>query len=492
MDRVLWYLGLAVLAVALILTLIAKPGLIEIGNRTLVFTQWWQGDLMDTGSLEALVREFEDKNPGIRIKLDTRPYTEIRDLLGASDRSDPDGDVTGKSFASDIIGIDSRWLWELVQQNRLEPLVAYRARTEAETLWTEGPPTEGPPIADPTTEAPMLVGPETAGSEAADSTTESPTSDLRTEYLQTPALGSEVPMRLTSGEGEEAAIGDWARPLVSFMTPLFYNIDMLQAAGFDRPPRNQTEFEAFAKAVTDTNTGRYGFALGLGEQESQGVYRDIFSWIWAAGQPMTAGGVLKIDTPQATAALRFLQGLNKEGVIAPGSFTKTGQDRLEEFRAGKIGMMIASIGDIRALAAAQAHQTAGDLAFGITTIPAPAAYQGKPVFGLTNWCAGISRTSKHKNEAWAFIAFLSDRAPQIAASSGAIHGGSSTTDDPLMAKAYDIYETGGGLEEFAGFPREVFLETVVWEEVRRLLEENQTPDYTAAVIEKRVAGGGMR
>ncbi|GHT75622.1 hypothetical protein FACS1894124_7220 [Spirochaetia bacterium] len=478
MDRVLWYLGLAVLVVALVLILRAKPGLIEIGDRTLVFTQWWQGDLMDAGSLEALVREFEDRNPGIRIKLDTRPYTEIRELLGASDRrsGDPDGDVADKSFAPDIIGIDPRWLWELVQQNRLEPLGAYRARTEAETLWT----------GDPTTVDPMLVGPETA-----DPTTEGPTGP-RTEYPQTSGLGPEVPIRLTSGEGEEAVIGDWARPLVSFMTPLFYNIDMLQAAGFDRPPRNQTEFAAFAKAVTDTNAGRYGFALGLAEQESQGVYRDIFPWIWAAGQPMTAGGVFKFDTPQATAALRFLQGLNKEGVIAPGSFTKTGQDRLEEFRAGKIGMMIASIGDIRALTAAQDHQTVGDLFFGITTIPAPASYPGKPVFGLTNWCAGISRTSKHKNEAWAFIAFLSDRAPRIAAHSGAIHGSSNTADDPLMAKAYDIYEAGGGLEEFAGFPREVFLETVVREEVRRLLEENQTPEYTAAVIEKRAAGGGIR
>jgi multiple sugar transport system substrate-binding protein len=287
------------------------------------------------------------------------------------------------------------------------------------------------------------------------------------------------------------------------MTPLFYNIEILQAAGFDRPPKNQDEFAAFAKAVTDPKADRYGFALGLGEQDPQGVYRDIFPWIWAAGQPMTESGDLKFDTPQAAAALRFLQGLIQEGVIAPGSFTKTGKDRLEEFNAGKIGMMIASIQDVRALASdpRSADQRSVDqkssVPFGITTIPAPASYFGKPVFGLTNWCAGISRTGKHKDEAWAFIAFLSERAPLIAARSGAIHGSSNAVDadqndDPLSAKAYDIYEAGDALEEFAGFPGEVFLERVVREEVRRLLEENQSPEYTAAVVQKRFAQGTPR
>jgi ABC-type glycerol-3-phosphate transport system substrate-binding protein len=40
----------------------------------------------------------------------------------------------------------------------------------------------------------------------------------------------------------DMAFGEWVIPLVSSMDVLFYNIDILKATGFDRPPKNRTEF----------------------------------------------------------------------------------------------------------------------------------------------------------------------------------------------------------------------------------------------------------
>ncbi|MDR2102884.1 MAG: extracellular solute-binding protein, partial [Treponema sp.] len=258
----------------------------------------------------------------------------------------------------DIIALDPQWLYELLQGEILEPLTSYRR--------------QGPFIIQSRPDMPEK------------------------QYEQ------------------------WALPLISFMYPFFYNIAVLKNAGFDRPPKTRSEFLAYAQAVTNPAEGRYGTALSLRAEDSRAVYREIFPWFWAAGNFFFQEGEPHFTARAELETLGFFDQFRREGILSPGSFSKTEEQKREEFLTGKIAMMIGSIRDIDFL-----RERMGDESFGITTIPGPDGYIGKPAFGLSSWYAGISRRSAHKDEAWHFLAFLAERTSFLAAKAHAVPGDGS-------------------------------------------------------------------
>ncbi|MDR2500138.1 MAG: extracellular solute-binding protein [Treponema sp.] len=428
LDRFFLTAGILILLFALILAGISLAGrriqkAAGLDARTLVFTQWWQDEL-EPEALESLVQDFERRNPEIRIKLDSRPYMEIRDRL-AYPRSADAGRWDGSAPKGDILGLDPQWLYELVQAKRLESLTSYRKRD--------------------------------------------------------PADGGALEALLDADPG--APYAEWAAPVVSFMIPLFYNIDIFRAAGFDRPPKSWTEFKHYAKTSADPEQNRAGFALSLSAQDPYGVYRDIFSWFWASGASMTYKGRLRFDNQRVIECLTLLGELHQQKLLVSDPFQKTGRDRLKEFTAGSIAMMLGSVSDIRLI-------RDSDISFGITTIPNPAGYFGKPRFGMINWYAGINRSSRHKKDAWAFLQFLAERSALIASQAAAVPGNPGAAanyikDDPLYSKAYDIYEAGEIQEELVGFPRVGMLEAILREELRPMLEGRQSPEETARAVQRR-------
>jgi multiple sugar transport system substrate-binding protein len=279
----------------------------------------------------------------------------------------------------------------------------------------------------------------------------------------------------------------WGRPVISFTSHLFYNIELLQSAGFDRPPGNRTEMLAYARAVTDTSAGRYALALALSPENPRNVYRDIFSWIWTSG--VIRETKPDFSAPAITGALTFLKQLRQEDCILPGTFSKTDAEKREDFINGRSAMMIASVADIHTLRERMGENAAGQSPFGLTLVPGESSLGGKPILGLTSWYLGIPRSAVYKDEAWAFLSFLLERSTLIAEKAHAVPGSRSSvtdfiTDDPLYAKAYDIYTAGDTVEEFTGIPRVDEFETMVREQIYALFEEGQSPEETAKNIQR--------
>ncbi|WP_010254189.1 ABC transporter substrate-binding protein [Treponema primitia] len=276
----------------------------------------------------------------------------------------------------------------------------------------------------------------------------------------------------------------WGRHLISFTSPLFYNIELLQSAGFDRPPKSRAEILTYARSVTDKSTGQYALALALSPENPQGVYRDLFSWIWASGPAMTREGRPDFSARTITGALAFLKQLRQEEFLLPGTFTRTAAEKREDFIQGRSAMMISSVADIHVL-----RKRMGESAFGITAIPGESSFGGKPVLGLTGWYLGILRSSEHKDEAWAFLSFLLERGALITEKAHAVPGSRNNaidfiTGDPLYAKAYDMYTVGETVQEFTGVPRVDEFESLVREQVYALFEKNQSPEETAKRIQQ--------
>ncbi|MDR0708431.1 MAG: extracellular solute-binding protein [Treponema sp.] len=295
-----------------------------------------------------------------------------------------------------------------------------------------------------------------------------------------------LPDYIQKTEGEPAE--EWAVPLTTSIDLLFYNIDVLKAVGFERPPKNWTEFEKYAKVLS--SPGRYGWTFSL---VSDG-YPEIYPWIWAAGAAMLekSGGEANpagirpvFNNPAIVKTLGFINSLKNAGVIAPNVSTKTKTQKFNEFISGKAGMMVASVEDIEAV-----RRKMGDTSFGVTTISHPDDFAGsRPVFGVRNAYAGIRKDSKRKEQAWAFISYLAGHSPLLANAIHALPGNGNTpvssNDDHLYKKVYDMYESSEQMREFIGVPDVLMLDAIVLDALDALFEHGQIPDETARAIQGR-------
>lgn len=276
-------------------------------------------------------------------------------------------------------------------------------------------------------------------------------------------------------------------PLVFFMDLFVYNIELLKSIEYDRPPKTRIEFLAAARAIAalngaaaDDGSAVYGYALGLSENDPLALRREIYSWIWAAGGeillPGEPGGPPELSRTAAD-IIGFFGQLNREGLLPPGTFTKTGAERLEEFARGKIAMMTISARELPLL-----KKRMGGAAFGLTVIPAATA-QGKTLIGLSGIYAGISAASARPDDAWTFLAFLAGQSKTLSASLEAVPGslpgifpetgafpGSYIQDDSLYAKAWDIFEAAETVTGYTENSQSEIIEPVVWEQLRRYLD----------------------
>ncbi|MDR1318352.1 MAG: extracellular solute-binding protein, partial [Treponema sp.] len=301
----------------------------------------------------------------------------------------------------------------------------------------------------------------------------------------------------------ENGIDRRALPLISFMDLLFYNINLLKAAGFDRPPKNRAEFLAYAKAVSAAPGGStglkgvYGTGLALSPEDPLSIRREIFSQIWASGSSLFQDGKPYFGGRAATETLDFLGRLKQDGVIAPDAFDKTGAGLAADFAEGRIAMMIASSREIPEL-----RKRMGDSAFGITIIPGMAETPGQNRISLLSWYAGIGADCTGIDEARTFLAFLAEKGSSLAARMEAVPGnlprdniiphaesfpGPYIRNDPFYSKAWEIYEAAKPVEEFSGMPEAAEYEQIVREELARFFADRQKAADTAAAIQKRWA-----
>jgi len=251
--------------------------------------------------------------------------------------------------------------------------------------------------------------------------------------------------------------------LVSFMDVFVYNIDILKAANCDRPPKTRAEFLTAARAVADINKVSPGqktvsaFALGLSQADTAALRRDFYPWVW-----MNGGDINSIEISRQVAdIISFFGLLNREGLLSPGTFEKTGTQRLEEFAEGKIAMMTASMRDITFL-------RSNGINFDITAIPASAP--GKNRLGLSNIYAGINGDCALPDEASIFLDFIVEKSHILAEALGAVPGsfpnifsGEYIAQDPLFSKAWDIFQMADIVEYKPEEPLE--------EEVNRIIRE---------------------
>jgi multiple sugar transport system substrate-binding protein len=236
-------------------------------------------------------------------------------------------------------------------------------------------------------------------------------------------------------------------PLLTYINPLFYNIEILKAAGFSGPPKTREEFLSMARGIKKRDRGLYGIALSAGTDSLSLLGRNVYPWVWAAGTTLLDGGKPRLTQGPVIETLEFLRTLAKEELLAPGSFSWEEDQIRDAFIRGRTAFMIAPVMDIEVLKAAMGN------GFGVSAIPVPGRRAEQPVFGASGWRLGLSSRSEHKEEARTFITFLREQSGRIAALAHAIPGDGTSFpsgEDPLYAKVSDMCIAAEFLREFDG------------------------------------------
>lgn len=177
---------------------------------------------------------------------------------------------------------------------------------------------------------------------------------------------------------------------------LFYNVDMLESAGMT-PPQTWEEFSSVAEQLTVRDESGEVLTAGaaIGTADNVEHFSDILGLI------MLQNGVSfpDLSSPAAVQALQFYSLF----ALPPNNVWDADQDNsMVAFASEQVAMAFAPSWQVDII-----RSINPDLNFKTTSVPQLAG--GTQVAWGTYWVEGVSSKSEHKEEAYAFLKYLSEK-----------------------------------------------------------------------------------
>jgi multiple sugar transport system substrate-binding protein len=188
----------------------------------------------------------------------------------------------------------------------------------------------------------------------------------------------------------------WGLPIAASARAMYYNKSILDKAGVTTPPKTWDEvLSACAKIKHAYPTDTYCFGL-QGKEIETDIYFYYALWTYG-GDLVTADKKSGLDTEAGIKAATLYKTMIDKGYSEPSVTAYNREDVQNQFKQGKIGMMITApwlIGQIKT--------EAPKLDYGIAPIPEGTR---AATYGVTDSIV-MFENSKHKKEAWDFLNFV--------------------------------------------------------------------------------------
>lgn len=191
----------------------------------------------------------------------------------------------------------------------------------------------------------------------------------------------EGPLKSTIYNGK-----NYGLPFVSNCLALYYNVDMLNAAGI-KPPQTWDDLRAAAKALT--KNGVEGLAIAAPNNE-EGTFQ-FLPWLLSAG-----GDINKLDSLESEKAFGFITDLINDGSMSSEVINYKQDDISKLFQAGKVAMMVNGPWEINNI-----KQNVPNLHWAVTKLPKDEKYAS--VLGGED--LAIIK-GKNVDAAWEFLKFV--------------------------------------------------------------------------------------
>jgi len=129
----------------------------------------------------------------------------------------------------------------------------------------------------------------------------------------------------------------WAVPDLASARAMYYNVDILEAAGVE-VPTTWDELKAACEALKKYDPDIYPWGVDMTTDEGQACFA---YYIWNNGGDFTdADGNWTLNSPENVEAIEYIIGLVNDGLTNSDPANETRYDNQDMFGAGKVAMMI--------------------------------------------------------------------------------------------------------------------------------------------------------
>ena len=183
-------------------------------------------------------------------------------------------------------------------------------------------------------------------------------------------------------------------------------------------------------------------------------YFTAFAWNSGGSILNDKGGPFLLGNEIFTKTVNFYKSLFDNSVVAPGMFTMTDADKVQEFVNRRVAFMPDSVAHLTNIL-----EQAPNLNMTYMNMPHIDDYNGTNYMRANNWAVGVAVNSEHPAEAAQFIAYLLE--PEVNADL-CVHAGGfpvNTKAQPVYTNTstaftaiLDIYENTIGKSEFYSLP----------------------------------------
>jgi multiple sugar transport system substrate-binding protein len=282
----------------------------------------------------------------------------------------------------------------------------------------------------------------------------------------------------------------WMVPQTVTYFTMIYNKAMFAEAGIE-PPETWSELRAAAKALTNPDKGQYGVTLMMDASgASNGPILTVYPYLYTTGSTTVKDGKPNVNTPEMIKTLQLFKGLNDDGSILPGMFTKSGNQTTADLAAGTVAMVLAMPSEHPRIAK---NAGLGD-DVGVCNVPVP-DQGGQHIARLHGIEISIASGSDKKEAAWKFISWTAqnDVSLEWAKTYGYIPPNNNVkdeyieflSDDPLAQEIYNNMLELDFVEELMMTPKSGDTWVSFTEEMQKMFLNEQTPKETAAAIQAR-------
>ena len=129
----------------------------------------------------------------------------------------------------------------------------------------------------------------------------------------------------------------WAVPDLASARAMYYNADILEAAGVE-VPTTWAELEAACEAIKAYDANIYPWGIDMTTDEGQAAFA-YYAWTNGGGF-VDANDNWSLNSPENVEAVKFSTGLVAAGLTNSSPATETRYDLQDLFAAGKLAMMI--------------------------------------------------------------------------------------------------------------------------------------------------------
>ncbi|MBY5314966.1 extracellular solute-binding protein [Rhizobium leguminosarum] len=229
---------------------------------------------------------------------------------------------------------------------------------------------------------------------------------------------------------------------------LFYNKEILEKAGIKAPPKTWDELTEQAKTIKDK--GLLATPIAWSWSQAEAAICDYTTLVSAYGGDFLKDGKPAFQTGGGLDALKYMVSSYSSGLTNPNSKEFLEEDVRKVFENGDAAFALNWTYMYNMANNPKDSKVAGK----VGVVPAP-GIAGKSEASAVNGSMGLGVTSasKHPEEAWKYITFMTSQATQNAYAKLSLPIWASSYEDPAVAKGQEELISAAKIGLAAMYPR---------------------------------------